>query len=473
MLEIPRRDGLSSLTIAANAIVKTSALGFARALPGGKVSILYSYGFGLGQFELPVESQSVAVDPSADGLVLVDRAGLETRRAHAVEAFLLDNHTQHLVSVPVGGLDPPVRLWVGLTDPQAPSPEQLRGLEDLTPQAAALLNRSLGEDVRLQRLLRLEQASELIPALLHVLDVREVIDRLSATATRALPHDRLFLNLFSEDLSTATVYARSDKGTGVGMVMPNPYPAATIQAWRFSIVDDHLLHPMERNAPSTKAGIRSSLRFPIRFDDRVNGGVSFLSFTPGAFSDADVPIGLRLSEHVASAISHFRMAERLAREARETEELRAQATNLELLDDLLAALIDAGELADVFERISATAMKVLPHDGAALMVRLPDGHHARLYASSGFPKGLLPEIGEIPPAVLDPSWEHDIVDDLRTAEPQAARGVAAGFQSRLRVTIRLEGVFAGALVFASRSLAAFKPSDILVARLMADRMAGP
>jgi transcriptional regulator with GAF, ATPase, and Fis domain len=174
---------------------------------------------------------------------------------------------------------------------------------------------------------------------------------------------------------------------------------------------------------------------------------------------------------VASAVSHFRMAERLAREARQSEELRAQATNLELLDDLLAALTDAGELADVFERISATAMKVLPHDGAALMVRLPDGRHARLYASSGFPKGLLPEIGEIPPTVLDPSWEHDIVDDLRTAEPQAARGVAAGFQSRLRVTIRLDGVFAGALVFASRSLAAFKPPDILVARRIADRMA--
>ena len=471
MLEIPGRDGLSSLTLAANAIANTSAVGFARALPGGKVSILYSYSFGLGQFVLPIESISAALDPSAGGVGFVDRAALETRRAHAMEAFLLDVQTQHLVSVPIGGVNPAGRLWLGITDSEAPSPAQLRAVEDLTTQAATLLNHSIGEDAQLQRLIRLEQAAELIPGLLHVLDVREVIDRLSATATRALPHDRLFLNLFSEDLSTATVYARSDKGTGIGMVMPNPYPPATIQAWTFSIVDDHLLHPMERNAPSTKAGIRSSLRFPIRFDDRVNGGVSFLSFRPRAFSEADVPVGLRLSEHVASAISHFRMAERLAREARETEELRAQATNLELLDDLLAALIDAGGLADVFERVSATAMKVLPHDGAALMVRLPDGRHARLYASSGFPKGLLPEIGEIPPAVLDPSWEHDIVDDLRTAEPQAARGVTAGFQSRLRVTIRLEGVFAGALVFASRSLAAFKPSDILVARRIADRMA--
>jgi len=472
MLEIPRRDGLSSLTAAANAIARTSALGFARARPGGKVSILYSYAFGLGQWELPVESLSVALDPSADRVVLVDRAALETRRPHAVEAFLLDNQTQYLVSVPVGGLDPPVRLWAGLIDPQAPSPERLRGFEDLTPQAAALLEQPVGEEARLERLIRLEQASELIPALLHVLDVREVIDRLSATAMRALPHDRLFLNLFSEDLSTATVYARSDKGTGIGMAMPNPYPAATIEAWTFSIVDDHLLHPMERDAPSTKLGIRSSLRFPIRFDNRVNGGVSFLSFTPGAFSDADVPIGLRLSEHVATAISHFRMAERLAREAWQTEELRARQTNLELLDELLATLTDSGELRDVFDRVSAIVAKVLPHDAAVLMVRLPGGRQARLYASYGFPAGLLPEIGEIPATLLEPAWEFDITDDLRQrAEPEAARGVAAGFQSRLRVTIRLEGVFAGALVFASRSLAAFKPSDILAARRIADRMA--
>ena len=92
-------------------------------------------------------------------------------------------------------------------------------------------------------------------------------------------------------------------------------------------------------------------------------------------------VAKRITDHVALALSHRRLAE----QARLSEELRARTTNLELLDELLDALIDSGDLPDVFGRISAIAGKVLAHDAAALMVRLPDGRHARVYASSGFP----------------------------------------------------------------------------------------
>ena len=155
-----------------------------------------------------------------------------------------------------------------------------------------------------------------------------------------------------------------------------------------------------------------------------------------------------------------------------TDELRARAANLELLDELLGALVDSGDLPDVFGRISAVAQKVLVHDAAALMVRLPDGQHARLYASSGFPPGL-PEIAEVPEELLrNPNWEQDILDDLaRLPEPRYARLVSMGFQSLLRVPIRLEGRFAGALIFFSTNRSTFGQGDVLAARRMADRMA--
>ncbi|HXW08365.1 MAG TPA: sigma 54-interacting transcriptional regulator [Vicinamibacterales bacterium] len=471
MLEIPRRDSLDALTAAADAVVTTSALGFARARTDGRVSVLYSYPLGLGEWVLTPDLLPDALLPSSDAFAVMDRAAVEARRTRAVEAFLLDTGTHALASMRLPGVDPETRLWMGLRDEGPLSSDRRRRLDELVPRAAALFGESPSHEALLQRLVRLEQAAALIPALAHVLDVREVIDRLSATATRALPHDRLFLNLFSDDLSTATVYARSDKGTGIGMVMPNPYPAATIQAWTFSIVDDHTKHPMERETPSTKLGVRSSLRFPIRFGDRVCGGVAFLSFTPRAFSDADVPVGRRLSELVASAISHFRMAERLAEQARQTQELQSRATNLELLDELLTAVIDTGDLREMLDRISAITAKVLPHAGAALMVHLPGGRRARLYASSGFPAGTMPDVMEIPPELLDPAWEYDIEDDLTTAGPQVAAGVGLGFRSRLRVPIRLEGASAGGLMIASRSPAAFKQADILVARRVADRLA--
>jgi hypothetical protein len=104
-----------------------------------------------------------------------------------------------------------------------------------------------------------------------------------------------------------------------------------------------------------------------------------------------VLVARRITDHVALALSHRRLAE----QARHNEELRARTEKTELLDELLAALIDSGDLPDVFGRVSVIARKVLPHDAAALMVRLADGNHARLYASSGFPPSL-PEIAEIP-----------------------------------------------------------------------------
>jgi transcriptional regulator with GAF, ATPase, and Fis domain len=471
MFEIPSREGLEALTEAAHAIAPVTALGFSRAVDGDRVSVLYSYALGAGEFILSSAGLLDTLTPTGDDLTYADAARLQSGASRAVEVFLLDNKTAQVVSLRLHGVDAPARFWIGLATPDPLTDQQRVRLNALSIEAAQLITRPLSRDDHFRRLERLEQAAELIPALLHVLDVREVIDRLSATATRALPHDLLLLNLFSDDLSTFTVYARSDQGPGLGMVRPNAYPKSTIQAWTFSIVDDHTLHPMERESPATKIGARSSLRFPVRFDDRVIGGVSFVSFKPHAFSDADVPIGRRLAEHVASAISHFKLAERLAEEAKQTQDLRAQATNLELLDELLATLIDSGDLRDIFDRVSALTTKVLPHDAAALMVKLPDGRHARLYASSGFPPGVIPDVMEIPRELLEPGWEYDIVDDLTTEGPQVAAGVRMGLRSRLRVPIRLDGAFAGGLMIASRSPAAFKVADILVARRIADRMA--
>jgi transcriptional regulator with GAF, ATPase, and Fis domain len=459
------------LTAAAQALMPATAIGFSRSLDGDRTSILYVYAHGVGGFHVAAGETADVLRPDTDGIQQAPFGSLDANRGRAAEAFLLDVQTKSVVSIRLPGIEPAARFWVGLAEAGPLTADRLRQFDTLSDHAARVITAPLAADARLQRLERLEQAAELIPALLTVLDVRDVIDRLSATAKRALPHDLLILNLFSSDLATATVYARSQQGLEPGTVIPNRYTPSTIDAWTFSIVDDHLQHPLERNAPSTRLGIRSSLRFPIRLNGRVEAGIAFLSLMPRAYSDADVPIGWRLAEHVASALSHFRLAEQLAEEAKRAEELRARQTNLELLDELLATLADSGELRDVFDRVSAIVAKVLPHDAAVLMVRLPDGRHARLYASSGFPAGLLPEIGEIPAAVLEPSWEFDIVDDLRHAEPEAARGVAAGFQSRLRISIRLDGAFAGALVFASRSLAAFTPGDILAARRIADRLA--
>jgi Nif-specific regulatory protein len=373
--------------------------------------------------------------------------------------------------MPVAEDEAGARFWIGLTATDPPGPSDLARFLTIADSTQPILTRRATPQEATERLTRLEQAAGMLPALLHALDVREVFDRLSAAARLALPHDQLLLFLFEEDLSRFRVFARTDRGD-VDRMMPNPYPPESTKAWGFAIVDDHLLHPMEKDAPATKLGARSSLRFPIWFDGRVIAGIGFMSRTPGAYGSEDVPIGRRLADHVAAALSHYTMAQQLADEARRTEELRARTTSLELLDELLAALTDSGDLSEVFGRVSTIAQKVLPHDAAALMVRLPDGQRARAYAVTGI-EARPPETTEVPPELLEnPDWEYDIFDDLTPMKgDNYERLVRAGLHSLLRVPIRLEGRFAGALLFMARARAAFRPTDILAARRMADRMA--
>jgi transcriptional regulator with GAF, ATPase, and Fis domain len=454
----------------ANTVTPVPAMGFSRGLEDGRISVLYSYPLGMGGVMLPADGVPAALLPGGAGPLEAGAPVLESHSHRAVESFLRDNHARRLISLPLAGIDPPIRVWFGLANADTLTPEQLERLDSVATGAATLLSQELSREEQFQQLNRLEQAAQLIPALLHVLDVREVIDRLSATARRALPHDLLLLNLFNDELTTFTVYARSDQGAGLGMVRPNPYPASTIKAWSFSIVDDHLLHPMERDSPSTRIGARSSLRFPIRFDDRVIGGVAFVSFKPHGFTDADVRVGKRLSEHVASAISHFILAGQLAEQARRTEELRAQTTNLELLDELLSRLNDSGGIQDAFERATAVAGKVMTFDGSALSVYLPGGERARMYASIGMPNA--PQEIEIPREFLDPAWEFDRIDDVTVVPGEHNQRVGSlGFFSALRMPLRLDGKRVGGLVFLSRTRAAFTEGDVLVARRLADRLA--
>lgn len=470
MFEIPDRRQIAALLDAAGRIAPTTAVGFSRQVERGRVAILYAYAHGLGGFEMDADDAPVGLLPSGDEIRHIDLEALVATRHRATEAYLLDNQTGRVVSVRLPGVEPAVRCWMAFVDPRPLSPSQLRDVEQACVLTTEAVLATPDRDARLRQLERLEQAAGLIPALLHVLDVRDVIDRLSATAQQALPHDLLLLNLFSDDLSTFTVYARSDKGAGLGEVRPNVYPPVTIEAWTFSLIDDHRQHPLERLSPATRIGARASMRFPVRFDGRVIGGVTFVSFTPKAYSDADIPIGYRLSEHVASAVSHFRLAEQLAREAKRAEALRAQTANLELLDELLSALTDVDGVAGAFTRISTIAGKVLVHDALALPVFLGEGTKARRYASSGLPEG--PEVIDVPEYFLDPDWEYDLVADA-SAETGAhnARVVSMGYYSVLRVPIRIEGRPAGTLIALARDVGRFRTDDILVARRIADRLA--
>jgi transcriptional regulator with GAF, ATPase, and Fis domain len=327
-----------------------------------------------------------------------------------------------------------------------------------------------GETVEQVQLARLAALDELLPTLAGVLDIREVFERVSVIARKVIPHDTMSLPLLTEDKAGLTIYAVSGDRSRFPEIVPVPdhHRALVTAPWEYLIYRDIQDDPLERDTPPGRAGYRARVVVPIRLHGDFLGGLDFLSFQPDVYTVGDVLVARRIADHVALALSH----QRLADEARRNEELRTREARLELLDERLATVTDAGELQDVFSRISEIARKVLPHDALALPVLLPDGIHARAYAFTGLGASVQPEVVKVPDEVLRGDRDYDLIDELSaSAEPHDRHAAALGFCSALRVTIRLDGRLAGGLSFVSRTAAAFKPPDILVARRIADRIA--
>jgi transcriptional regulator with GAF, ATPase, and Fis domain len=320
-----------------------------------------------------------------------------------------------------------------------------------------------------ERATSLNALEELLSTLTSVLDVRQVVDRVSEIAQTVLPHDAMSIPLLIKGVDRVRVYANSGLGDA-----PTPYetsiPDLTLltRPWEFQIFDDLLeLAPSTFDRP-IKAGMRSALLVPIKIGGQLRGALNFYSRAAACFTKDDAPIARRVADHIALSLSHQRLVE----EAHEHEELAARTANLELLDGLLIALTDSGELPQLFDRISEIAKTVLPHDMLALPVLLPDGRHARVYANSGGTSPF-PDVVEAPPVfATGRDWEFDLIDDLPLhPEQRNLTATKLGYRSALRVPIRLEDRLVAALAFLSFAPAAFKHTDILIARRVADRIA--
>jgi len=326
-------------------------------------------------------------------------------------------------------------------------------------------------DEELARLRRLAIVEELLTTLVETLDVRDVFTRVSDVVGRVLSHDAISIPVITEDRQHVIAFATAGPATG-----PNPgtHPIPETSRhlfdgpWEFEIVDDMQSEP-ERHPFNASLGYRSMLRVPIRLRGEVVALLVVLSRTPAIYRPADAVVTRRVADYLALALSHQRLADQL----RSVEELRARTASLELLDEMLVTLIDAGELPEVFDRISAIARKVLPHDTVMLNVMLPDDRHARTYAISGVDNKPFPGVYAIPEAVArDQNWEHEITDDLPLDPVWCTQESAKrGYRSALRVAIRVEGRLVAGLSFLSFAPRVYKEADLLVARRIRDRLA--
>jgi transcriptional regulator with GAF, ATPase, and Fis domain len=319
------------------------------------------------------------------------------------------------------------------------------------------------------RLRRLETLSALVPTLTGVLSLREVFDRVSAVAQQVLSHEAMAVVMPIGETGQARIYAVRGYGNqpdfadtrlrGAGLFDPS---------WTFRVIDDLVVDPDYADSMSVKLGLRSALLVPIRLDGLLYAIVSFVARGVGSFSEDDAFIGQRIADHMALALSH----ERLAEELRQSEALRARDLHLEMLDEVLAAATSAGQLPEVWDRISNVTQRVLAHDALLLSALQADGVTGRIYASRSPEKASFAEYVSVPPIVINnPEWEQDVIDDLQARPDQKDQeSTQLGYRAALRIPLRLDGEYVGGLSFLSFTPGQYSLEDVPVARRIGDRL---
>jgi transcriptional regulator with GAF, ATPase, and Fis domain len=180
-----------------------------------------------------------------------------------------------------------------------------------------------------RRLLDAEASEQLLRALAHALNIRDVFPSVSAIAQSILPHDRLTMS-FNDKSGTCVLQAVSNDD-GPSVVRVSGIDPTLFVDGSFKIVDDltrdkpqATYDPPDTRVQIINAGYRSLLSVVLSARQQLFG-LHFWSKQPGSFRGEHVAIARRVAEHVALAVSHQQLAEA----GRRAAEAQARAERLE------------------------------------------------------------------------------------------------------------------------------------------------
>ena len=145
----------------------------------------------------------------------------------------------------------------------------------------------------------------------------------------------------------------------------------------------------------------------------------------------------------------------------EVEVSPSTAEHAGTFQELLSTLAGALDLREIFQRLSAVAARIIPHDEANLALLSEGDSRFRLFASTrdGEPEMVCPEDH---PSLLDPSVArvfHTGCDNAR------------GFHSGLRVPVRVDGKAVGVLALLSRRRDLYSERELMLAQCIAEYLA--
>ncbi|MGE0639431.1 MAG: sigma 54-interacting transcriptional regulator [Thermoanaerobaculia bacterium] len=359
---------------------------------------------------------------------------------------------------------------------------------------------------------RRDKLGALLPLLAGALDVRKVFLDLAPLVREIVPNDVLAFSLISPDRGGVRVQAATVDGLHE---LPEYRFTTEIEAldsnWNHLLAHDlepigpndlrvrktardqapeyDLIHPGEQWVGFVaRAGIRSSLRVPIRSHDRPIGGVAFLSRRPFAYDDEDGALAFRIADHLALALAFGQLAEEsrrvavLAERERQLEAALPALDSLETLDDIAFAL-------------SQAIKPLVDHDALGVVVRHSDGGHLRRLID-----GVHRQSSEVAPDFFDDQYQSlvstgsfrirdlEIVDAGRrvvrqeladakgtvrevVASPSSIEALQAiRTRSELRVAVWQGSELVGVVLLASRQPDRFRDEDAAIVRRFAERI---
>jgi transcriptional regulator with GAF, ATPase, and Fis domain len=344
-------DVFARVAVAARRVLPFDAAGVVRIVDGPAL-----LSWGMATPGIPAEPEwryeraeiSDSLWPSAAGTRRIDDARAVLDPSLRADRNALDAGTRSILVAPIArGLVPLGSLWLSAKEPSRFSPRDEETASAIAVILSAALEHERLADEERKRLRRHRELEALGPALASALDVREVFDQVSAIAGRVLPHDKMTLGLLSDDRTENRLWAIAGDRSWAPETYAIPESERAQMELDFQIVKDaetDLPPDSSRRAILLGAGLRSSLRFPVRLEGRIVGALSFHSTETGRYGEEDVELAGRVADQVALAFSHQRLAE----EAKRAEEAQRQAARLEAR---VLALSDELESRDGFGRI--------------------------------------------------------------------------------------------------------------------------
>jgi GAF domain-containing protein len=175
---------------------------------------------------------------------------------------------------------------------------------------------------------QLDAFHALLPALAGALDIRDVFQRLSAVASRIVPHDEANLALMTDDGSQFRLYAST--GGDPELVCRNAH----------CVFQDPIVPRLLDAVPGLERGLRSGVSAPVFIDDAVVGVFALFSRRPDAYASHDLALVQRLAGYVAVGLAHQRLAEAARHAAVDRARTASIESSVELLRTIAARPLD-------------------------------------------------------------------------------------------------------------------------------------